>query len=296
MNTLAMVDVSLLGQQLVNGLFFGGQMALMAVGLTLVWGVARVLNFAHGAMFMVGGYAGYYTVSATGSLVLAVLAAVVVVFLLGVVTEVAFIEHIREREESEIAAIILTLGVATMLENGMRVLVGSERLAMPTFASGVWVLGSVVISHQRFLIFAVSIVAIAALFVVVKYTKLGLGIRAVSQDKDAALLMGIRPRRIYATTFGMSAALAGLAGVLLAPIFAIYPTVGQRPFLLAFIVVIVGGLGSVRGTLVAALFLAIVRSLSFIWLPSEAAQALLFVIMIVVLFVSPEGIGGWLEA
>ena len=286
-----MVDVSLVAQQLVNGLFFGGQMALMAVGLTLVWGVARVLNFAHGAMFMIGGYAGFYTVEATGSLAAAVVVGTVVVFLLGVVIEVAFVEPIRDREEAEIAAIILTLGVATILENGMRVWVGSERLAMPSFVDGVWLLGPVVVSQQRLLIFVISVVAIGALFAVVKYTKLGLGIRAVSQDRDAALLMGIRPRRIYATTFGMSAALAGLAGVLLAPIFAIYPTVGQRPFLLAFIVVIVGGLGSVRGTLIAALFLAVVRSLSFIWLPSEGAQAVLFLIMILVLYVSPEGLG-----
>ena len=291
-----MVDVSLVAQQLVNGLFFGGQMALMAVGLTLVWGVARVLNFAHGAMFMIGGYAGFYTVQATGNLAAAVVVATVVVFLLGVVVEVAFIEVIRDREEAEIAAIILTLGVATILENGMRVWVGSERMAMPSFVDGVWLLGPVVVSQQRLLIFIVSVVAIGALFAVVKYTKLGLGIRAVSQDRDAALLMGIRPRRIYATTFGMSAALAGLAGVLLAPIFAIYPTVGQRPFLLAFIVVIVGGLGSVRGTLIAALFLAVVRSLSFIWLPSEGAQAVLFLIMIVVLYVSPEGLGKVVEA
>ena len=291
-----MVDVSLVAQQLVNGLFFGGQMALMAVGLTLVWGVARVLNFAHGAMFMIGGYAGFYTVQATGSLAAAVVVAIAVVFLLGVLVEVALIEVIRDREEAEIAAIILTLGVATILENGMRVLVGSERLAMPSFVDGVWLLGPVVVSQQRFVIFVVSVAAIGALFAVVKYTKLGLGIRAVSQDRDAALLMGVRPRRVYATTFGMSAALAGLAGVLLAPIFAIYPTVGQRPFLLAFIVVIVGGLGSVRGTLIAALFLAMVRSLSFIWLPSEGAQAVLFLIMIIVLYVSPEGLGKVVEA
>lgn len=271
-------------------------MALMAVGLSLIWGVGRVLNFAHGAMFMVGGYAGYFTVQATGSLPLAVLSALVVVFILGVVTELAFIEYIRDREEAEIAAIILTLGIATILENGIRVAVGSERLAMPSFADGVWLFGSIVVSKERFLIFAVSMLAIAVLFAVVKYTKLGLGIRAVSQDKDAALLMGIRPKRVYATTFGMSAALAGLAGVLLAPIFAVYPTVGQRPFLLAFIVVVVGGLGSVRGTLIAAIFLAVVRSVSFIWVSSQVAQALLFAIMIVVLYVSPKGIGGWLEA
>lgn len=291
-----MVEVSLIVQQVINGLFFGGQMALIAVGLTLMWGVARVLNFAHGAMFMIGGFVGYYAVELTGSLILAVIAATVAVFLLGVVTELAFIEVIRDREEAEIAAIILTLGVATILENGMRVLVGSQRLTIPSFADGIWSVGPLIISQQRFLIFMIAVLAIGLLFVIVQYTKLGLGIRAVAQDKDAALLMGIRPRRVYATTFGISSAMAGLAGVLLAPIFAIYPTVGRGPFLLAFIVVIVGGLGSVRGTLIAAVGLAIIRSLSYIWLPGEIAEAILFGIMILILYLSPKGIGGWVES
>lgn len=291
-----MVEVSLIAQQVINGLFFGGQMALIAVGLTLMWGVARVLNFAHGAMFMIGAFVGFYTVDATGSLLLAVITATAAVFVLGVVTELAFIEVIRNREESEIAAIILTLGVATILENGMRVLVGSSRLGMPSYASGIWNIGPLIIVKQRLLIFLIAVVALAALFLIVKYTKLGLGIRAVAQDRDAALLMGIRPRRIYATTFGLSAGMAGLAGVLLAPIYAVYPTVGRAPFLLAFIVVVVGGLGSVRGTLIAAISLAIIRSLSYIWLPSEAAEAILFGIMILILYLAPEGIGGWVES
>lgn len=289
------VSLELLIQQILNGVFFGGQLALMAVGLTLIWGVARVLNFAHGAMFMIGGFGGYFSLEATGSIVVAIAVATGIVFALGWVTEAVLIERIRGREEFDMASIILTLGVAFVLENVMRVTVGTTRRSFPSIIDQTWTVQGVTVSGLRLFIFAVSLAAIGALFALIRYTKLGLGIRAVSQDSETALLMGVRPTRIYSITFGLSAALAGLAGVLLAPIFTVYPSVGWEPFLLAFIVVMVGGLGSVAGTLVAAIFLAIVRSVSMIWISSEGAMLLLFGIMIAILTINPDGIGGWLE-
>lgn len=290
-----MVSLGLLAQQFVNGLFFGGQLALIAVGLTLIWGVARVLNFAHGAMFMVGGFVGFYTLGATGSVLLAAVLAVVVVFVLGYVTEHALLEPMRDREEFDIASMVVTLGLAIFLENAILVNLGSQRRSFPTLTDVVWNVAGVTISAQRLFIFLVSLVALAVLFLLITRTKLGLAVRAVSQDSDTALLMGVRPKRVYSITFGASAALAGLAGVLLAPMFSVYPSVGWYPFLLAFIVVMVGGLGSVRGTLVAALGLAIVRSISMIWIASETAMMVLFAIMVAVLVVNPDGIGGWLD-
>lgn len=289
------VSPELLIQQVLNGLFFGGQLALMAVGLTLIWGVARVLNFAHGAMFMMGGFAGYYALVGTGSYLVGILAAFAVVLVIGFATEYWLIEPLRDREEFDMAAIILTLGVAFVLENLMRVTVGSSRRSVPAITGEVWSIAGVNVSANRLVIFIISVVAIAALFAFITKTKMGLGIRAVAQDSETALLMGVRPKRIYAVTFALAAALAGLAGILLAPIFTVHPHVGWEPFLLAFIVVMVGGLGSVRGTLVAAIFLAIVRSVSMIWLSSEGAMVLLFGIMIGVLVINPDGFGGWLE-
>lgn len=291
-----MVSGGLLVQQFINGLFFGGQLALMAIGLTLIWGVARVLNFAHGAMFMVGGFVGYFTLGATGSIFLASVLAIAVVFVLGYVVEHSLLEPMRDREEFDIASMVVTLGLAIFLENAILVQVGSQRRAFPTFTDVIWRVWGVTISVQRLVIFLISLLALGALFLVITRTKLGLAIRAVSQDSDTALLMGVRPKRIYSITFGASAALAGLAGVLLAPMFSVYPSVGWFPFLLAFIVVMVGGLGSVRGTLVAALGLAIIRSISIIWVGSETAMILLFAIMVAVLIVNPDGIGGWLDA
>lgn len=294
-STVLFVSPELLIQQILNGIFFGGQLALMAVGLTLIWGVARVLNFAHGALFMIGGFTGYFAVAATGSFVAGIVFATIVVFVLGAVVEYALIEPLRGREEFDMASIVLTLGVAFVLENLMRVSVGTTRRSVPSISGEVWRVMGISISVQRLVIFVISVIAIAALFAFITYTKLGLGIRAVAQDSETALLMGVRPKRIYAITFAVAAALAGLAGILLAPIFTVYPGVGWEPFLLAFVVVMVGGLGSVRGTLVAALFLAVVRSVSMIWVSSEGAMVLLFGIMIFVLVANPDGIGGWLE-
>lgn len=290
-----MVSVDLIAQQVINGMLFGGQLAMMAIGLTLIWGVARVLNFSHGAMFMVGGFVGFFTLGATGSAILAVVAAVLVVFVLGYLTEIGLVRPLRDREEFGIPSMVVTLGLAFFLENGFIVWIGSQRESFPQFTDVVWNVGGIVLSAQRVLIFVISLVALGILFYVISRTKLGLAIRAVSQDNDTALLMGVRPNRIYAMTFGISAALAGLAGVLLAPIFAVYPSVGWYPFLLSFVVVMVGGLGSVRGTLLSAIGLAIVRSISMIWVSSEMAMVILFGIMILVLVVYPDGIGGYLE-
>ncbi|QHS16949.1 branched-chain amino acid ABC transporter permease [Halopenitus persicus] len=290
-----MVSVALLAQQIVNGLLFGGQLALIAVGLTLIWGVARVLNFGHGAMFMVGGFVGFFTLGATGSLVAAVIAAGIVVFALGYVTEVVLIRPLRDREEFGIPSMVVTLGLAFFLENAFIVWIGTQRQSFPRFTDVIWNVAGITLSAQRVLIFVISLVALGLLFVVISRTELGLAIRAVSQDHDTALLMGVRPNRVYAITFGISAALAGLAGVLLAPLFAVYPSVGWYPFLLSFVVVMVGGLGSVRGTLLAAMGLAVVRSISIIWVSSQMAMVILFAIMIVVLVAYPDGIGGYLE-
>lgn len=290
-----MVSLELIIQQIVNGVFFGGQLALIAVGLTLIWGVARVLNFSHGAMFMIGGFVGFFSLRISGNIFVAILGSILVVFIVGWIIEYSLIEPLRDRDEFDIASMVITLGFAIFIENTILVGIGSRRRAFPQITNAAWEIVGITVNAQRFLIFLISVVALSLLFLVISRTKLGLAIRAVSQDSQTALLMGVRPKRIYAITFGVSAALAGLAGVLLAPLFAIYPSVGWYPFLLAFIVVMVGGLGSVRGTLIAAIGLAVIRSISMIWVASETAMIILFVIMIVFLVATPDGIGGWIS-
>lgn len=291
-----MVDLLLVLQQIFNGILFGGQLALVAVGLTLIWGVTRILNFAHGAMFMMGGYAGFLTFELTGNALLALPGAVLVVFVLGMVTEFGVVRRLRDRDNAEFAAIIGTFGLAVVLENVVRAsALGSTRRTLPTIVPGVWEVGPFFFVAEQVYLFVVALVALGLLFAIIKYTRLGMAMRAVAQDQNTAKLMGVRSDRIYAITFGISAALAGLAGALLAPIFNIYPSVGWQPFLLAFIVVIIGGLGSVRGTLIAALLIGVLRSVSLTFTSSQQTSMLLFLAMIVILIVKPTGIGGVID-
>jgi branched-chain amino acid transport system permease protein len=292
-----MVDPVLVGQQLLNGLLFGGILVIIAIGLSLIFGVGGVLNFSHGALFMVGGFIGLFTAQLTNSFLLAAAVATVGGFLMGLVIEVGFVRRIRDRDNLGIAAIMLTLGIAIAVENFMRVTQGSFHQSLPvSFGTDIWNIGPLIVTSRRVYIFVLAVAAIAALFAIIKYTKIGLGIRAVAQDRDTALLMGIRPNRIYAVTFAVSAALASLAGVLLAPLFSIYPSVGWRPFLLAFIVVMIGGLGSLRGTLVAAVVIALFRSVTLIWFSTQVTFILLFLFMIVVLYINPQGLKEVVEA
>ena len=291
-----MVSVELLIQQFVNGLFFGGQLALLAVGFTLIWGVARVLNFSHGGVFMIGAYVGVFTITFTESWLLAIVLAMAVTFLIGVGTETVLVRPLRGRTEFDIAAIIVTLGLWFVLEHSMRLAFTSQQRSVPPMTREIWIVGDIVINVNRLLIFLISIAAIGALFALIKYTKFGLAVRAAAEDDQTTKLMGVNLPRTYALTFGISTALAGLAGVLLGPIFSVYPSVGDRPFLLAFIVVMIGGLGSVRGTLIAALALAVIRAVALIWTSAEGAMILLFACMAAVLIISPEGIGGWLDS
>lgn len=287
-----MASVTLFGQQLINGLLFGGLLAIIAIGLTLIWGVTRILNFAHGAMIMIGAYVGLWTFDLTGSIALMLFVPPIVLFGLGVLTDTTVVRTVRDRDDMDIAAIIGTFAVAIILENGVRMSVGASHRTLPSLFPGVWSIGPFNLVVERVALFTVALVALGSLFLIIERTKLGLGMRAVAQDQETAKLMGVRSEYIFAITFGLAAALAGLAGVLLAPIFNIYPSVGWRPFLFAFIIVIIGGLGSVRGTLIAALGIGVLRSVSLIWLSTQAAQILLFVVMILVLYLRPSGIAG----
>lgn len=285
-----MVGIELVTQQVINGLLFGGQMALVAVGLTLIWGVMNVLNFAHGSMLMIGGYLGLYTINYTGSLLLGILAAATGVFAIGAIANQVIVQKLKAREDADISLIIGTFGLAIVLQHGVDILLGSRQLAFPSILEGTWQVAWLTLSKTRVILFAIAVVTILLLFAFVQFTKLGFAIRAVSQDADTAKLMGVDTDRIYSITFGLGAALAGLSGVLVAPVYNVYPAVGWQPFLFSFIVVIIGGLGSVRGTLIAALGLGVFRSVSLTWFSSQATLIAMFAVMILTLVAFPNGL------
>lgn len=192
-----MVGIELVTQQVINGLLFGGQMALVAVGLTLIWGVMNVLNFAHGSMLMIGGYLGLYTINYTGSLLLGILAAATGVFAIGAIANQVIVQKLKAREDADISLIIGTFGLAIVLQHGVDILLGSRQLAFPSILEGTWQVAWLTLSKTRVILFAIAVVTILLLFAFVQFTKLGFAIRAVSQDADTAKLMGVEIGRAH---------------------------------------------------------------------------------------------------
>jgi len=286
--------------QLLNGLVFGSMLALMSAGLALSWGVMRVFNFAHDAFFAIGAYGAYLSLTQLGiGVVPSFLVGTFVLVPVGVATERLIINPLREARvsaiELELRLIAALLGLSIALKKGMEIVLSAQQKTFPPFIDAIVRIGTVSISANRiFLIFA-SLGLLGGFFAIVKYTRYGMAIRAVAQDSSTAELMGINTGRVYTLTFTISAVLAGIAGILLAPIFNIFPAVGFRPFLLAFIIVIIGGLGSVKGAVYAAYFIGILQSIISIWIDSEWVLVLVYAVLIVVLMYRPSGIAGVIE-
>lgn len=298
---LLFVNVTYLIRQFLNGMVTASMLALMALGFSLSWGVMRVMNFAHGAFFMIGAYMAFLFyhhlgVGLMGSFLLAVALTVPV----GAAVQHLLIRPLMESsdddDEVEMRIIAALIGVWISLEMGVQIVLGSEHRTFPPFLEGAMTIAGVSIARHRIFLIAASAVLLGAFFASLKYTRLGMALRAVAQDSDTAELMGIHTRRVHMLTFGVSIALAAAAGILLAPIYGVYPSVGTRPFLLAFIVVIIGGLGSLKGPIYAAILIGLTQSLLTVWVNTEWVDVIVFALMIVVLTVRPSGISGVVEA
>jgi branched-chain amino acid transport system permease protein len=287
-------------RQLVNGLVFGSMLALMSAGLALSWGVMRVFNFAHDAFFAIGAYGAFLSLSELGLGVFpSALVGMAIMIPVGAGTERFVIKPLRGGRISdidlELRLIAALLGLSIALKKAMEIVLSAQQRTFPPFFEGVMQIGPFRLSNHRVFLIVGSIALLGSFFAIVKYTRYGMAIRAVSQDASTAEMMGIDTDAVYTMTFTISAILAGIAGILLAPVFNIYPEVGFRPFLLAFIVVIIGGLGSVKGAVYAAFLIGILQSIISIWIDSQWVMVLVFVAMIFVLMYRPSGIAGVIE-
>jgi branched-chain amino acid transport system permease protein len=287
------VPIQLILAQVVNGIIVGAMYALFAGGLTLIWGTMKMLNFAHGEFFMLGGFLVFFTYAVLGlHPIAATLIAVAVIFAVGVAVERVVIHPLLSRPVWQLTTIIATLGLSIILQNAALNIWGPAFKNVPYFVEGVLDLGGIRIAYQRVLIFCVSVVSMAALWFILKYSRFGLALRATAEDSDAAQLYGVNIHRIFTLTFGLSAALAALAAVMLAPIMAVYPAMGLSPLLKGFVVVILGGLGNFAGAIVGGALLGIVESLSVIHLDSEWSDVVAFVFLVLVIWVRPWGLFG----
>lgn len=284
----------LLAQATVNGLIIGLLYLLMAVGFTLVFGVMRTVNFAHGEFYMLGTFGAYFL---TTQAHLPFLAAVAVTFLAavaaGAILEMGILKPFRR---DELNGMIVTIGLGIVLQNLALMFFGPDPLSIPAIAKGAFRLGKIVIPNSRIYVVVFALIVLALLYAFLRHSRPGRALRAVVEDFEIASIQGIRARIYYPLGFGIGVGLAAVAGALMAPLFSVSAFSGATPLLKAFIVVVLGGLGSIPGAIVAALSLGVVESYASLMIGGSAADMLIFVIVITMLVFRPRGLLGKGEA
>lgn len=280
----------LIGQALTNGLIIGLLYLLMAIGFTLVFGVMRVVNFAHGEFYMLGAFVAYVCVTRFQlPFLAAVLATFIATLIAGWLIEVVVLKGFRG---NELNGMISTIGLGMILQNGALLLFGPDPQSMPPVAEGVVSLGPIMLPMSRLYVVAFSIAVLALLYLFLMHSKGGRALRAVVQDTEIASAQGIRSHLMYPLGFGIGVALAAVAGALMAPVFSVSPSIGSTPLLKAFIVVILGGLGSIPGAALASLLLGVVESGANTFMSSAMSDMLLFGFVILMLIFRPSGLLG----
>ena len=287
------MSLKLLMDQMLNGIILGSMYALFACGLSLIWGTLKMLNFAHGEFYMLAAYILFYANTLLGiPPLLGILVAVGGVFLVGILTERLIIHPLLDRPGWDVSPLIATLGAHIFLQNFALKIWGERYKHVPYFFEGTLDVFDFRIAYQRLFVLMVAIVVISAFWFFLKRSRFGMAMRATSQNQESALLMGINIYRVFTITFGVGAALAALAATMLAPIFLINPWMGLQFLLKAFVVTVLGGVGSFAGAILAGIVLGIGESLTVIIFSSEWKEIVAFGILILVLIVRPSGFFG----
>ncbi|HEV8677182.1 MAG TPA: branched-chain amino acid ABC transporter permease [Methylomirabilota bacterium] len=283
---------ALLWQACVSGVLMGGVYALVALGLTLIFGVLRIINFAHGTLMMLGMYATFFLYSLAGiDPYLSVLLVGPAFFVVGMALERAVIEPNIAAPESN--QLLLTLGLALFLENAALALFSPDyrSLQLP-YASRALRLGDAVVNLPRLIAFAGAVALAVGLWLFLKHTDTGKAIRAAAEEREGALLMGIDIRRLYAIAFGLGSGVVAIAGSLVTPFLYVAPDVGDVFNILAFVIVVLGGMGSFVGALVGGVLVGLAESVGAALLPGSLKQLPIFVLFVLVLFFRPTGLVG----
>lgn len=289
-----MLTAASITQILVNGLTAGAFYVLMALGFTLIFGILRLVNFAHGEFYMLGAFVVYHLYAQLGlNFFVSLGISAVAVGLVGVVAEKVVFAPLRGRE---LSMLMSALGLQIALQGVMSVVEGVEGLSLPAPVGGVYRSRWIVFPYERLLVVAVAVVVLAGFYVFIKRSKVGQALRAVAQDGEAALMQGIPVNRIYAVAFAVGAALAAIAGGLIGPVFSLHVYMGQAALLKAFVVVILGGLGSVPGAVVGGLVLGFSESIFAMLFGGLVADMLGFLMIMLILLWKPTGLLGHAEA
>ena len=296
-----MADIAaLVAQQAINGLYLGCLYVMVALGLTLIYGVLNQINFAHADFVTVGAFAAFFTATRLATKLLGLpdttgyLLSIVVAFgvgaLLGLLVNAAVFAPLRERGD-ELRPLIATIGVSVLIENGQLALFGPIPYQFDSpFARETIRIGRIFFSQQSVVVVLVAAVSVTALYAFLRLTFLGKALRAVSQDRETAGLMGINPGLLIALTIVISSALAGMAGALLGPVLVLTPFAGASVIVKAFAIVIIGGFGNLEGTILAGILVGVIEAFTVQYLGSGVIDLVVFALLLVMLVIRPTGL------
>ncbi|NLI82942.1 MAG: branched-chain amino acid ABC transporter permease [Deltaproteobacteria bacterium] len=285
-------------EDLINGILMGSIYGLTALGLTLIFGVLKVINFAHGSMLMVGMYAAYWAVALTGvHPYLALVLVIPVMYLFGHAMQDIIIKPIFKAEKQvrePITVIIVTTGVWYILDNLSLLVFGPQYRTLQDnpLRGKMLEFGDIMISVPKLWGFAAAVATALAVYLFLQKTRMGRAIRATSLDREAASLMGINQYRIYNVAFGIGTATAGIAGVALVPFYNVFPSVGVLFDIKGFIIVVLGGLGSIGGALLGGMIVGVIESVGPQVMTATWTEAIVYALFLLVLFVKPSGLFG----
>jgi len=277
--------------QLFNGLASGALLALISSGLTIIYGTLGVLNLAHGAMFMLGGYAGYIVYTLTGSFLLAVLAGAVALVIVGCVIELVIIRHFYDRPPED--QLLVTFGIGIVIVALVRFAFGSlsKTVMAPHWAAGVTPMGFLIYPTYRIVVAGIAAAALGTLYVILYRTRLGMIVRAGIEDSSMVGMLGINVYRVFMVVFGVGAMAAGFAGIVNAPVVSLTPDMGESILVQTFVVVVIGGVGSFPGAILGGLIAGEILSLTSMIDPAYS-EVMLFAVMTLVLLLRPQGLLG----
>ncbi|MEF3323369.1 MULTISPECIES: branched-chain amino acid ABC transporter permease [Gulosibacter] len=279
-------------QAVMSGLLLGGVYALIATGLNIIFGVVKITNFAHGELVMIAMYMTWFLwTSWSVNPYVSLFIVTPLMFLSGVVLQKVILEPMQDSSAN--MKIFVTLGLSVFLQNLMLFLYGGQfRTVTVGWADQTITIGGITATYGRLLAFAVAVLLVIGIFYIMNRTMVGRVLAAVSEDRDTARMIGIPVRRFYLLAMGLGAAMTGIAGVLIIPFQAAYPMVGAHYTLMAFVVVVIGGLGNMTGALLGGLTLGIIETLTGTFIDPALQQVAVFVVFIIVLIVRPAGIFG----
>ena len=275
---------------MISGILQGGLYALMSLGLTLTLGVMRIVDLSYGAYYTLGGYLSFFLLTSLGiNFVLSALISLALIFVFGMLVENFLIKPVRA---DELSVMILTFAFAYAVEEVVKFIWGSPFRTIPAYANGTIDVGGIFVEKQRLISFLIALVLISITLVLLKKTKFGKALRMVSQQRVGAQLVGINVNSIQKITFAVATVLAASAAILLSPIYLVFPSMGWSPLLKAFGIVILGGMGSVKGTIIAGFALGLIEVLTSYFIAETLSQISYFTVLILVIIIKPSGLFG----